>query len=163
MEIRTPDMPPEQPPKTAPRTASKTAKPRAQAEPNAGAPFTPDEKKLAASISMGYQTMGMGMVALSFQLNDRGINGVGDRMVTMADSTAAAWVELGRKNPTVKAYLKKITEVSAAGTVIGIHLTMFIPLLVNRGVLPANLAPDAVEPEPEQNPDYAMNGVAGVA
>lgn len=156
MKIVTPDMPPEQAPKDAPRTASK---PRATAAaPTPGAPFTPDEKKLAASISMGYQTMGMGMIALSFQLEDRGLNGVGNRMTTMADSTAAAWVELGRKNPTVKAYLKKITEVSAAGTVIGIHLTMFIPLLVNRGVLPANLAPDAVEPEPDHDP--TMNGVA---
>lgn len=121
-------------------------------------PHTPDEKKLAISIASGYGAIGMGVVGLGMRMGDLGLQGTGLEIVNQADAVSSAWVDLSRKNPKVKAYLKKITEVSAAGVVIGIHVSMLIPILASRGVLPAGMAGMT---EPQEDFDPNTNGHGG--
>lgn len=105
----------------------------------ASAPLTPDEKKLAASLSQAYGMIGIGVMGLGARLQDPGLIGTGSQTVEMADGLSVAWVELARKNAKVKAYLKKIVEASAAGVLVGMHVALLTPLLASRGVLPASM------------------------
>lgn len=154
-EIR--DTPPTRAPRgeRAPRARAATPPsppPADEPSPPAGIPFTPDERKLAASISGTYSMMGTGLIGIGMRMDDAGIAGSGVSMVNMAEETAAAWIELSRKNPKVKAYLKKITEAGASAVVIGMHIAMFMPLLASRGILPESMMGNMMgTPEPSVN------------
>lgn len=138
----------ESPPKAPPNTPPKAPTADASLTP---APLTPDERKLATSIATTYQMVGGAVVGLGFQFKDPGLQGTGIRVMEMSQETALAWVALSRKNATVKAWLKRITEASAAGAVVSMHVTMLIPLLASRGVLPGAMVDVPTDTDPTAN------------
>jgi hypothetical protein len=127
-------------PKPPPKTKGDT-----KAGPAPGTPLTPDERKLAAAIAQSYGMLGMGIVGVGLRIGDEGITGSGAVTVDMADSIAVAWIDLARKNPKVKAYLKKLTEASSVAVLVGMHVAILAPLLASRGVIPTSMA-EAMQP-----------------
>lgn len=97
---------------------------------------TPADRKLAASVAGTYQAIGMGMIGIGMRIEDAGLVGTGTATVNGSEQIAEAWLDLADKNPQVKKALKKFTEVSAAGTLIGLHITLLIPILIDRKVIP---------------------------
>lgn len=131
----------EMPPKAKPRAA---AKPKATAKPSDGR--TPADRKLAASVAEMYTMMGMMVGGIGDIKQDPGLSGTGLALVGNSEAIAETWMDLADKNPKVKAALKNITEVSAVGAVVGIHVSCAMPLLISRGVVPGFVMPSAEEP-----------------
>jgi hypothetical protein len=148
----------EEPTPRAPRETQAQAQESPQPTP---AKLTPDEKKLAASISQVYQAVGAGCIGLGLRFQDEGLQGTGAQTFEMADALSVAWIDLARKNPKVKVWLKKVTEVSSVGVLVGMHLTILVPLLSSRGILPTGLIGglngQTQEPSPEGD-TWIMNG-----
>jgi hypothetical protein len=71
---------------------------------------------------------------------DEGIKGVGTMMFNNADAAALAWLDLADQNPKVKQWLQRVTEASAVGSLVAVHMAMVFPLLVDRGVIPGPAA-----------------------
>jgi hypothetical protein len=117
------------------------------------APLTADERKLAASIEQAYGMIGVTVSSVGLRLKDQGLIATGVKTGEMADALALAWIELARKNPKLKAYLKKMVEASAAGVLVGMHVMVLMPLLADRGIIPVYMA---VTEDPE--PPMGMNG-----
>jgi hypothetical protein len=118
------------PPRTAPR--ARATAPKATAASRDGR--TPADRKLAASIAEMYQMLGMVGMGVATTKQDQGIAGTSAAVLQNSEAIAEAWMDLADKNPKVKAALKSITEVSAIGAVVGLHVTCALPFLADRGV-----------------------------
>lgn len=121
-------------------------------------PHTPDERRLAEALSAGYQAMGGALIMVGMRLDDGGLVGSGSETISRADLIADAWIDLARRNPAVKQWLKKVTEVSAVGMVVGAHIACAIPFLASRGILPPVMV---VPDEPPTDPFGNVFGVNG--
>lgn len=137
-DINSPDRPPRD--ETPPRARATADDPPESGATVKQAPLTPDEKKLAQSIEQAYGMIGAGIAGIGLRLQDHGLQGTGIETCNMAESLSLAWIELARKNPRVKQYLKKIVEASAAGVLVGMHVAVLLPLLVDRGIIPLQMA-----------------------
>jgi hypothetical protein len=141
------DRPPrdESPPRAKPRTTPRAAAPRTKpaAATDDGPKRTPADRKLAASVAEMYQMLGMIGMGLAVPREDRGLAGTSNAFLVNAEAIAEAWMDLADKNPRVKAMLKSVTEVSAVGAVVGLHVTCILPFLSDRGIggpIVANMA-----------------------
>ena len=128
--------------KTAPKVTDPepSGSPSEDLSPPTPTKRTPADKKLAASIAGTYQAIGMGIIGIGMARNDGGLAGTGTATVNNAEQIAEAWLDLADKNPSVKKALKKFTEISATGTLVGLHITLLIPLLIDRQVIPEPMA-----------------------
>jgi hypothetical protein len=137
-DIRDPQKPPKE--ERPPRARNKSqAREEADDAPIAQIPLTADEKKLASSIAQAYGMIGVGIVGIGIRLSDQGLVGTGVETSNMAEALSLAWIELARKNPKIKTYLKKMVEASAAGVLIGMHVAVLMPLLADRGIIPVGM------------------------
>jgi hypothetical protein len=50
-------------------------------------------------------------------------------MITGADVAGTAWIDLGRRNPKVKAYVDSITSASVWAAVVSVHMQMLSPAI----------------------------------
>lgn len=109
--------------------------------PKSGEPGyrTPKERKLQASLTAAYEGLGVGVSLLGVQLQDEGIAQTGVKINGMADITADAWLELAKENPKIMETLIRLTEASKMGVLVGCHIAMIVPFLVNRGMVPAHV------------------------
>lgn len=106
-------------------------------------PRSPQDRKLAASIAEMYQAAGMIGYGIAQQKQDQGLGQTSANIMENSEAIAEAWMDLADKNPKIKAALKSITEVSAIGAVVGLHVTCVLPFLASRGIggpLVANMA-----------------------
>jgi hypothetical protein len=101
---------------------------------------TPTDKKLASSIAGTYQAVGVTLIGFGQHKDDKGLVFTGIKVCESAEPIADAWLDLADQNPAVKKALKKFTEVTAAGTLIGMHVSMILPLLADRNIVPGFLA-----------------------
>lgn len=108
---------------------------------------SPADTKLQTSIAEMYQVLGLAVNGLGGAAQDDGMQGTGVALVMQSEGIASAWMDLAEKNPKVKKILQNLTEVSAVGAVVGIHVTCAMPFLQSRGILPAFLGGTSA-PEP---------------
>jgi hypothetical protein len=141
----------ERPPREAraPRATRSTR--NAAADDGTPKPRTAADKKLAASIAGGYQTIGGLLTGIGIRFEDQGISQTGVATINNAEMIAEAWIDVAQKNPKVKAWLEKITEVSAVGVLVSLHLASALPLLMDRGVIPPGMMAFAAQPSPNGN------------
>ena len=121
----------ETPPKREPK-----AKPKAAAAEPTPKRRTPTDRKLAAELTSTYQGIGLAVSGIGVARSDTGLMGTGAAMVNNAEHASEAWLDLADQNPRVKAALVKFTEASAIGSLVAVHLSMAVPLLASRGVIP---------------------------
>lgn len=124
--------------------AAPRAKPRARPAPRPRAAAaaatddsprrTPADRKLATSIAEMYQMLGMVGMGIAVPRQDQGLAGTANAFLANSEAIAEAWMDLGDKNPRVKAMLRSVTEVSAVGAVVGLHVTCILPFLSDRGI-----------------------------
>jgi hypothetical protein len=107
---------------------------------------------MATDLAGIYQGLGVAIMGLGASRateaspqGDAGIAGVGAAMFQNADAAALAWLDLADQNPAVKAWLHRITEASAVGSLVAVHFAMALPLLADRGVIPAPAAAVAAQ------------------
>lgn len=138
-----------------PRT-SRAAK-SAAAKPVTDAPKqrSPQDRKLEAAVTELYQGLGLVGMGLGAPRNDAGIVGTSMACMEQAPAIAAAWMDLADRSPSVKAALKRLTEVSAMGTLVGLHVALAMPLLQDRGVVPGG-PPKAAPTQPATADDQAV-------
>lgn len=129
----------ETPPKAPPRSSSRTKKSQTSGESKPKT-RTPSDRKLAEAVAGLYQVGGSLALGIGLRLEDQGIAASGVKTVEMAEPIAEAWLDLADKNPKVKNALLKMTEVSSLGVLVGMHVTMLVPLLVDRGIVPDTIA-----------------------
>lgn len=132
----------------APHDNGNGAPAAAQPKPKAGEPGyrSPSDRKLEASINTVYEGLGMGVTAIGLQLGDNGIMGTGIKVTESSGMVASAWMDVAEQNKKVKDALVKFTEASRVGTLIGCHLAMMLPILVDRGVVPGAVAAMGTDP-----------------
>jgi hypothetical protein len=104
---------------------------------------TPDEKRLIEALNDTYQMLGMVFIGVGMRIEDVGLQASGMKTVEMAPVIADAWIDLSRRNPAVKAALKRLTEVTAGGVILGYHFSILAPYLASRGIVPAQFVTDA--------------------
>jgi hypothetical protein len=142
----------ERPPREAraPRATSSRAR-NASADDGTPKPRTAADKKLAASIAGGYQSIGGLIIGIGARFEDQGLVGTGAATINNAEMIAEAWIDVSQKNPKVKAWLEKITEVSALGVLVSLHVATVLPLLMDRGVIPPGMMAFAAPPASNGN------------
>lgn len=101
--------------------------------------MTPAEKKLAEAISQMYQMAGGIALGIGFRIADQGLVGTGAKTLEMADAISVAWIDLSRRNPAVKKWLQRVTEMGSTSVLVGMHVAIIVPLLIDRGVIPASM------------------------
>lgn len=127
----------------APRT-SNTAKPK---PPRVGERNEDGSKKrgtgdlkLKTELAGTYSTIGMAVAGIGISKKDGGIAGTGAALVNHAEAAADAWLDLADRNPKVKLALMRMTEASAIGALVTVHMAILMPLLADRGVVPPSIA-----------------------
>lgn len=135
----------------ADNTAAKEPRPsRARRRPSAAEGFPkPDEVKTPPRGDMRKvrETLIVQYVGLAGIVNmvgtareDAGLRGTAVAIVAQAESAADSWLEVAGQNPAVKRALLAFAEGSAFAGLATAHLFMLLPLLADRGVLPASIA-----------------------
>lgn len=99
-------------------------------------PATKKDEQLAADLAGTYTLVGM-MVSVADPT-------LGTSIVVNGPEAARAWVELGARNPKVRASLESLTRASVWGAVISVHLRMMTP------ILPGFQRTEEESPEPER-------------
>lgn len=112
----------------------------AAAAPPRKAPTGQDAKLHAALVQM-YAGVGIGVQGIAMMGGgDVGLAVSGANILSMAESTADAWIELAQQNPKVRATLEGLVTGSAVATLVGCHASMVVPVLASRGVVPGQVA-----------------------
>lgn len=142
-------------PPRPPRSSS--GRSRTTPKDDAPKPRTPADRKLAASVAGGYQTIGALITGIGFRIEDSGLVGTGTATINNSEMLAEAWMDLADKNPKVKDTLKRLTEVTTVGVLVSLHLATLMPLLIDRGVVPPGVAAMAFAGPANGN----MNGTGG--
>jgi hypothetical protein len=101
---------------------------------------TPADKKLAANIANMYQGAGAAVAGLGMARQDIGLVGSGSALIEQSEAISEAWLDLCDSNPKVKQVLIRMTEVSSVGVLVGLHVSVAIPVLVTRGIIPEQFA-----------------------
>lgn len=125
-----------------PRSRARTTQPKATPTGDAPKVRTPADRKLSASIAEMYIMLGMVVGGLGDVKQDVGLATTGQALAINSEAIAETWMDLAERNAKVKATLKSLTEVSAVGALVGIHVTCAMPLLASRGVVPAAFTGD---------------------
>lgn len=136
----------DRPPRGEPRRPRRRTESKSKSTPSTPIPETeprkrtPADKKLAAQIAGLYQMAGATIAGVGMRTGDEGITAAGVQTITISEPLADAWLDLADANPSVKRVLKKLTEASAAGIVVSLHITILVPVLISRGILPEQFA-----------------------
>jgi hypothetical protein len=91
---------------------------------------SPADKKLQAQLSATYQTIGLAIGTVGIQLGKSNIQLSGESFATNGDAIAAEWMRVADTNPKVKEALKRITQTSALGGLVGLHLSCLFPIII---------------------------------
>lgn len=149
----------DRPPRAARPSSARTSSRRTTSSGSSDAPKqrTPADRKLAASVAGGYQTIGALITGIGFRIEDQGLVGTGAATINNSEMLAEAWMDLADKNPKVKDTLRRLTEVTTVGVLVSLHLATLMPLLIDRGVVPPGVAAMAFAGPDNGN----MNGNGG--
>lgn len=90
---------------------------------------SPADKKLQAQLSATYQTIGVGIGTVGIQLRRPNVQLCGESFISNGDAIASEWMRAADTNPKVKDALKRFTQTSALGGLIGLHLSCLLPIL----------------------------------
>lgn len=129
-------------PKTTSRARTRSTRERTSAQETPAAPKRRigQDKKTQEAISGVYTMIGGVVTTAGMVREDNGIAGTGQEIINHADTIAEAWMDLADQNPKVKKALQRFTEGSAAATLVALHVSVSMPLLIDRNVLPNPLA-----------------------
>lgn len=101
---------------------------------------TPNDRKLGESVEGLYQVIGASLTGIGLRVNDAGLANAGVATIERAEVISEAWLDLADSNPKVKSALLKLTEVSSVGVLVGLHLTIALPILIDRKIVPDSMA-----------------------
>lgn len=109
--------------------------------------FKGNDAKLHGALVQFYGTVGMGMHALATMRGDVGMVAASVNIVASAEDTANAWVELAQNNAQVRKMLEGFIQGSAVATLVGCHVTMIVPVLSARKMVPPEVGNMMLKPE----------------
>lgn len=148
----------ESPPRSNTKSQStKSESERLRDEAIKGKNRSPADKKLQVSIAQGYGYIGMALMGIGTRFKDSGLANTGVATINGAEAVSEAWMNAADSNPKVKQFLMQATQVGTIGALVGCHVAMAMPLLIDRGVIPVEVAAMAASEAADMN----GNGVNG--
>jgi hypothetical protein len=109
--------------------------------PGTAAPtYRGNDRKLHEALTRMYTSVGIGMQGVAMMRGDGGLAIAAVNITSVASDTADAWMELAQQNPRVRATLEGLVQGSAVATLAACHVSMVVPVLASRGVVPGELA-----------------------
>lgn len=134
-------------------TPPRRTPPRAQSSTNGKGKAKPVEQErqpvrrrtaqdnAAREALVGIYTMGGAALAASaVAREDHPLAAAGMNVIGNAERVADAWMDLADRNPRIRAMLHKLSEGSAIGTLVGLHVSMAMPVLAAKGLVPPQVA-----------------------